>query len=171
MTPLGAVLRGAVAGAAGTLAMDLVWFGRAKKSGSDQGFTQYEFSSGVTWETAPAPAQVGKRLAEGFLQREMPAEQAPLVNNVVHWATGLSWGVVYGLLMGSRSRRAGIGPGVVFGPLVCLTSYAVLPMAGLYKPIWEYDSATLAKDFSAHLAFGVGTAAAFRALTRGDNRT
>jgi hypothetical protein len=43
------------------------------------------------------------------------------------------------------------------------TSYLVLPEAGLYKPIWEYDSKTLAKDLAGHLAYGAGTGAAFLA--------
>ena len=31
----------------------------------------------------------------------------------------------------------------------------------IYKPIWEYDAKTLAKDLSAHLAYGAGTGSAF----------
>lgn len=37
--------------------------------------------------------------------------------------------------------------------------YVVLPQAGLYKQIWKYDVETLAKDLSAHLAYGAVTAA------------
>ena len=40
-------------------------------------------------------------------------------------------------------------------------------MLPLYKQVWEYDGVTLAKDLSAHLLFGVTTAAAFRVLSRG----
>jgi hypothetical protein len=43
-------------------------------------------------------------------------------------------------------------------------SYVILPAAGVYRPIWEYDLRTLWQDFSAHLVYGLGTAAAFRAL-------
>jgi hypothetical protein len=49
---------------------------------------------------------------------------------------------------------------------VWAASYAVLPVAKLYKPIWEYDKTTLAKDLSAHLVYGVGTATAFGLLSR-----
>jgi hypothetical protein len=35
----------------------------------------------------------------------------------------------------------------------------------LYKPIWEYDGKTLAKDLIAYLTFGLGTGAAFRLLS------
>jgi hypothetical protein len=36
------------------------------------------------------------------------------------------------------------------------------PKLGVYKPIWEYDLETLAKDLSAHFVFGTATATAFR---------
>jgi hypothetical protein len=52
------------------------------------------------------------------------------------------------------------------GPVVWLGGYAVLPLAHVYKPIWDYDARTLAKDLSAHLMFGTATSAVFAALTR-----
>jgi hypothetical protein len=33
--------------------------------------------------------------------------------------------------------------------------------AGIYKPIWEYDAKTLARDLGGHLAYGAGTGTAF----------
>ncbi|HEX8037487.1 MAG TPA: hypothetical protein VF510_26775 [Ktedonobacterales bacterium] len=50
-------------------------------------------------------------------------------------------------------------------PAVWTSSYVALSVAGLYKPIWEYDSSTLLKDLSAHLAYGL-TAATFAFLAR-----
>jgi hypothetical protein len=44
--------------------------------------------------------------------------------------------------------------------------YLVLSEAGLYQPIWKYDATTLARDLSAHLAYGTGTGAAFWLLAR-----
>jgi hypothetical protein len=65
-TPAGAAARGLVAGAAGTLAMDVVWYARFRRRGGNQRFLEWEFSSGVDdWEGAPVPAQVGRRLVEG----------------------------------------------------------------------------------------------------------
>jgi hypothetical protein len=43
----------------------------------------------------------------------------------------------------------------------------VLPLLGVYKPIWKYDLRTLGKDLSAHLVFGTATAVAFRLLSHG----
>jgi uncharacterized membrane protein YagU involved in acid resistance len=81
----------------------------------------------------------------------------------VHWLTGLGWGALYGILAGSTARPR-IRWGLAYGSVVWLTSYVLLPAAKLYKPLWEYDAATLGKDFSAHLVYGAGTAAAFAAL-------
>jgi hypothetical protein len=36
----------------------------------------------------------------------------------------------------------------------------------LYEPIWAYDRKTLADDLSAHLVYGLATAAALQAMAR-----
>ena len=56
--------------------------------------------------------------------------------------------------------------GVPFGAAGWTLGYVLLPQAGLYKPIWEYDVETLAKDLSAHLAYGLTTATTFSLLAK-----
>jgi hypothetical protein len=166
MTPLGAIARGLLAGAAGTLAMDLLLFARQRRGGGggDSHFTAWELSAGLeSWEQAPAPAQVGKRLVEGVFALELPPHRAALVNNITHWAYGMLGGAQYGVVAGSL-RRPRIRYGLPFGASVWLAGYAVLPAAKLYRPIWEYDRKTLASDLSAHLVYGLGTATALRLL-------
>lgn len=165
LTPLGAVAKGVVAGAVGTLAMDLVWYRRYRRGGGEQSFTDWEFASGTEgYEEASAPAQVGKRLVGGLLQRELPPETALPMTNVVHWGTGLAWGAIHGIVAGSaRSYRPVLGP--LTGLAAWAAGYAVLGPAGIYRPFWEYDSATLGKDLGAHLVFGLVAGAAFGALT------
>ena len=46
--------------------------------------------------------------------------------------------------------------------LITLT-FLLLPVAGLYKPIWKYRPAELAPDLAAHLIYGAATALCFRA--------
>jgi hypothetical protein len=166
MTPVGAVVRGLVAGAVGTLAMDTLLYARYRRGGGKEAFRQWEFSSDVrSWDDAPAPAQVGRRVVEGVFQRKLPDSQARPINNVTHWAYGIVAGATYGLLAGSlRKPRVAYGP--FFGAGVWATGYVVLPQAGLYKQIWEYDRVTLAKDLSAHLVYGTTTAATFAALAK-----
>lgn len=165
-SPLGAIAKGMAAGATGTLAMDFLWYRRYRRDGGEDSFSDWEFSASTkSFEDAGAPAQVGKRVVEGLFDVELPPEAAPLTNNVVHWATGIQWGALYGVAAGSLSS-AGTAMGLVLGPVAWGTSYAVLGLAKLYKPIWEYDHKTLAKDFGAHLVFGTVTAAAYRVLSR-----
>jgi hypothetical protein len=164
MTPLGAVVRGLVAGAAGTVAMDALLYARYRRGHGEERFEPWEFSSDVDgWEKAPAPAQVGKRLVEGLFERELPPQRARLVNNVTHWAYGILGGVQYGIVAGSL-RTPRIRYGLPFGASVWAAGYVVLPAAKLYEPIWKYDRVTLTKDLSAHLVYGLGTATVLRLL-------
>jgi hypothetical protein len=165
MTPLGAVARGVVAGAVGTAAMDALLFARYHRNGGDSGFEAWESSAGLdSWDQAPAPAQVGKRLVEGLFRRGLAPKRARLVNNVTHWAYGVLGGVQYGLVAGSL-KAPRVRYGLPFGASVWAAGYVILPAAKLYKPIWEYDRMTLAKDLTAHLAYGLGTATALQLLT------
>ena len=161
LTPLGALARGALAGAVGTLVMDLVWYARYRRDGGKTAFIEWEFFTKPDWDEVSAPGQVGKRVVEGFLQHELDPKWAPLMNNIMHWGYGLFWGVQYGIVAGSLPKRS-VKHGLILGPAVWTTSYVVLPAAKLYQPIWDYDAKTLAKDLSAHVAYGLGVAAAFR---------
>jgi hypothetical protein len=164
MGPLSALACGVAASAIGTLAMDSLWYRRYKRGGGKSGFRDWEFSTGLeSWDDAPAPARVGKRVAEFLLRRELPPRYARLLNNLTHWGTGLVAGAQYGILVG-RLGSPKVRYGLPFGTGVWAAGYVVLPAMGVYRPIWEYDRATLAKDLSAHIVFGLGTAAAFRAL-------
>lgn len=167
LSPLGALARGVVAGAAGTLAMDLVWYRRYRRAGGEQGFWAWETGADVkTWDDVSAPGKVGRMLAEALLHREFPDEWARATNNVVHWAYGTSWGAQYGLVAGSI-RRMPWWSGVALASVVWLSGYVVLPLAKVYRPLWDYDAETLSKDFSAHIAYGVGTSMVFAALAPG----
>ena len=164
VTPLRAVGRGLVAGAFGTAAMDALLYARYKHDGGEMSAEDWELSAGLTsWDAAPAPAQVGRRLVEGLFKIELPAKRAAVVNNVTHWAYGILGGAQYGIVAGSL-KRPRIRYGLPFGAAMWATGYVVLPAAKLYKPIWEYDAETLAKDLSAHLVYGLATATALRVL-------
>jgi hypothetical protein len=165
VTPVGALIRGLAAGAIGTAAMDGLLFIRYRRGGGTTPFEQWEFSSGMSsWDEAPAPAQVGRRLFEGLFRVELAPTGAPLVSNVTHWGFGMLSGAQYGLVAESLAKPR-IGYGLPFGASVWAGGYLVLPAAKLYKPIWKYDRNTLAKDLSAHLVYGLATATALRLLT------
>jgi hypothetical protein len=165
VSPLGAVGRGLLAGFVGTLAMDAWLYANYRRTGGREPFKDWEFSSTVTdWAGAPAPAQLGRRVVEGVFERKLPGERAALVNNVTHWGFGVASAASYGVLAGSVRGRPPAAYGLLFGAGVWLGGYAVLPLAGLYKPIWEYDAVTLGKDLLAHLVYGVTTGVAYGSL-------
>jgi len=143
-----------MAGALATAAMDLLLFQRYRSEGGDDDFRAWELSGSVDGfgSDAPAPAQVGKRVADA-VGIDLPDSAAANTNNVVHWLTGIGWGKVAGLAAGALPVPA-LGVGVATGVTAWGTSYALLGAAGIYKPIAEYDKATLWKDLSAHLVFG-----------------
>jgi len=160
VTPLAAVAAGLLAGAVGTAAMDTVRYVRHRRTGGTESPLAWELGPVETWEPAPDPGQVAKRVIEGFTQRKLPDRWAWLTSTAAHWAYGSAAAALYGILAGSL-RRPHAAYGLPFGTVVWATGYVVLPEAGLYQPIWDYDAKTLARDLSAHLAYGAGTGATF----------
>jgi hypothetical protein len=158
---LSSLARGAVAGALGTLAMDLVWYRRSRAAGDDSDFLSWELTGPIaSWDDAPAPAQMGRKVLEAVGGREVPVERAALVNNLMHWGYGTTWTAGYALVPGRRAWWHG----PAFGALVWASDYVTLPLAGVYEPIWRYDVATLWQDLSAHLVFGAAADVALRAV-------
>ena len=164
LTPVAAILAGLLAGAAGTAAMDTLLYVRYRRGGGKEGAERWETSAGVSdWDQAPAPAQVGRKLVSGLFGVELPASRARLVNNLTHWGFGIASGAGYGILAGSLPKRH-VLYGLPFGASVWAGGYVVLPAMKLYEPIWKYDAKTLADDLSAHLLYGLATAASFEVL-------
>jgi hypothetical protein len=160
---------GALAGAVGTAAMDLVWYRRYRRNEGKDPLARWELAAGVTrWEEASAPGQLGQKVERLLIRRPPPDRWARPTTNLVHWATGIGWGIQYGALAGRTSRHPWLRV-LGLGPVAWLASYAVLPLARVYKPIWKYDARTLGDDLSAHVVFGVTTGAVFAALTRRDS--
>jgi hypothetical protein len=147
-------LRGALAGAVATAAMDLVWYRRYRAGGGDSDLVTWELSTSAEdfGEEAPAPARVGKRIADA-VGVALPPSAVSATNDVVHWMTGVGWGKVGGVAASVLPVPA-LGVGVATGVTAWGTSYAVLGRLGIYEPITSYDRATLWRDLSAHLVFG-----------------
>jgi len=163
ITPLGTVIRGVVAGLAGVVAMDAVLYARYRREGGTDDPIKWNFGGPSRWDRVSAPGKLGKQLYEGFTQEPLPATRARLTNNLMHWSYGALWGGLYGLVGGSIGRRP-LSAGPAFGAAVWGSSYVILPAAGLYKPIWEYDTETLLKDLGPHLVYGTAVDVVFRLL-------
>lgn len=158
---------GVVAGAVGTLCMDLLWYRRYRSGGGTQPFLAWETSEGTnSYEEAAAPARTAKAVAE-LAGVELPDSSARAVNNAVHWLTGLAWGKAHGLaacVTGSSNPVVGLGTGTV----AWATSYAVLPSLGVYENVTEYEARVLWEDLRAHLLYGAALGMIYRLLSPRD---
>ncbi len=143
-TPLRALRRGLLAGAAGTAVMTAA---------------QTAYYKVIDSEPSSTPAEVGKRVIRGVLQREIGDEHTAALNNGMHWLYGTSWGALYGLAARRPSR------GIVFALVVWGASLVELPAMQLAPPIWEMEPASIAPDLGFHLLYGLAVAQTHRVLS------
>ncbi len=148
LNPVGAAVRGVVAGAAGTALMTAAQTAYYKYTGS---------------ESSSTPAEVGERVIEGVLQREVPVSEDAL-NQGMHWLYGSSWGLPYGIVAGSSPSRSLTRGAIGIGLTVWASSRAEMAAMQIAPPPWEDPPSTLAMDVGFHLVYGLGTALAFRIL-------
>ena len=150
-------LRCLLAGVIGTVCMDTARYVMYRRAGGKDGPLAWEFAPIETWEQAPDPGRVAKRgHRRGFTQRELPDRWAWPVSTIARTgATDRRGRHSTACWPGPCSHAAHALYGLPFGTAVWSSGYLVLPEAGLYKPIWEYDAKTpLAKDLAGHLAYG-----------------
>jgi uncharacterized membrane protein YagU involved in acid resistance len=83
----------------------------------------------------------------------------PRRGGITHWGYGTLNDVLYGIAAEPLGQPR-TWYGLPFGAAVWAVDYAVLPAAGLYKPIQDYDRETLATNLTAHLVYGITTTAA-----------
>jgi hypothetical protein len=146
--------------------MDTVLYIMYRRSRGKDGPLRWEFSLGVDdWSGVASPGLVGKALLHRVLGRDAPKRWARPTQNAVHWGTGIGWSTQLSLIAGATNGFPW-SSGVIFGSTVWLASYVVLPLAKIYKPFWEYDYGTLAKDLGPHLVYGVTTTTVLAAIAR-----
>jgi hypothetical protein len=160
ITPLAAVAGGLLAGLVGTVCLDAVGYLRYRRSGGQKPPQEWEFAPVDGWEDAPEPGKFARQVIESLTGRELPDSWASPVSTAMHWGYGSFAAALYGILAGSVRDPYPVY-GLPFGAAVWGAGYVILPEAGIYKPIWEYDAKTLATDLGGHLAYGAGTGAAF----------
>lgn len=168
VTPLGALLRGIVAGLAGSAAQD-VFFGVTRSITPGQPKDAFDPPEAQQLSEQPTET-VARRLVEGLGARDSLAPDAKHVaGRAVHYGFGGGWGGLYGLVRESTSAL-GEGPasGAAFGAAVWLVSdNAVLPAFKLAGGPRRYPVKNHAYAIAAHLVYGVTVQAVYEALRPG----
>src|SRR4051794_41967783 len=102
------IVAGVLAGVAGTLALDLVWYRRARRDGSEADFAEWEVVRDLdSWDGAPAPGKMGRKLVAAVTGSDPPVQRAAAISNGMHWIYGTSWAVGYALALRRRPWWAG----------------------------------------------------------------
>jgi hypothetical protein len=153
---------GAVAGAAGTMALDVVSYGDMLLRGR---------------QSSDLPAEVVRRLAAkaGNTQLSVPSEEASetLKNrrSALGALSGYAIGITIGALYGAVSLAAGTKRGlllrtVALGAIAMAASDVPASMLGATNPK-EWSASSWASDIMPHIAYGLATAAVVAAIDEG----
>ena len=137
---MNSLLKGVIAGIAGTGVMTAYQMGVAKLRGQPVGTDVPH-----RWADAPAPAQVAKKAADAVGQgSRFTREDVPLLTNAMHWLYGIGWGAP--VRRGrTRSRAA--------SPSAPASGARLRRYPGLRGAV-EYPKRELALDLSYHLVYG-----------------
>ena len=139
-------LAGALGGALGTLAMEQAGTVLYAIESEDKKRREEELR-------AEPPYQVMAAKAARAAGRELSDEQKKKVGMALHWAYGLGWGVLYGVLR-RRSRPLALAAGIPFAVLFFAIGDEGLNWAlGTTPPPREFPWEAHARGLAAHIAF------------------
>jgi hypothetical protein len=158
------MIKGAVAGAAGTYVMGEA-MARAPELLRRAGHPLPDAPPGPTAPDSPTE-EVAERLAEGLAQDEIDEQTKAAAGQVIHWTYGAAWGAAYGVLQSSFRLPALLGGGL-FGAGVGYVADTVLPAMRLQAPPELNPRSVNLYHMTMHLVYGVTTALAWRLLNLG----
>jgi putative membrane protein len=166
ITPLGALARGLIAGAAGSYAQDV--FFKATARGAPRPPEGVFKPPEAKQQGELATVTLARRLSEGVLQRPLADDAKGRAAAAVHYGFGSAWGGLYGLARESRPEAlSGTAWMVGFSALVwTVGDNLMLPALKLSAWPQAYPAKTHAYALAAHLAYGLGVWAAYEALLR-----
>lgn len=166
-SPLGALFRGLVAGAVGSLAQTLLFKATARVApvASEDAFTPPDHEQ----RRETATETVARRATECLARRgPLSAEDKRRAAMAVHIGFGSLWGGLYGM---ARASMPGMGwPGMALGTLGFSTlvwgvsDSLILPAFRLGGRPSRYPLSVHAYALGAHVVYGLGTAATYEAL-------
>lgn len=153
------LLAGALAGAAGTLALDVVSYGDMALRGRS---------------ASTMPAEVVRRLAvkAGYAPLSIPAEEASETTNnrrsalgaLSGYAIGISIGAAYGIIsLAAGTKRQLFLRTVVLGAVAMAASDVPATLLGATN-LKEWTATSWVSDIVPHVAYGLTTAAVVSAL-------
>lgn len=150
------MLKGALAGAIGSLAGSLVMerFQALWTSVGERLAPKEEHASG---ESDPATVRMAERISEAVAHEPLATEAKPAAGEVVHYTMGVTTAATYGLVA-ELIPAAALGWGLPFGALVWLgADELLLWKVGLAEKPVRYPASSHAYGLASHLVYGLAT--------------
>ena len=150
------VLRGAIAGAAGTIALDLTTYGDMLVRGRG--------ASSVPARMAGVLAdQFGITPLETRTTGDVADNRREAAGALLGYTTGVGIGLVYGLLRGHPDRKASPLAGAAVGLSAMAASDIPIALTGVSDPA-TWSTTDWLSDFIPHLVYGLVTVAVYEVI-------
>lgn len=163
-SPLAVVIKGVVAGLAGTAVLTLAM---------QRGPQLMEEKFGVSPEMDATPEQreapedptgeLVERVASGVLDTDLDEDTRATAGQALHWGYGAMWGAWYGVTQ-STLRWPALLHGSVFGLTVATVASTLVPAMGLAAPPTRQPKSVSAMQMANHLLYGWVVAFVFRVI-------
>jgi putative membrane protein len=160
-SPLAVIVKGALAGAAGTAVMS-AFMDRAP---------ELMERAGVGGDEPPTPPEnpeaIGsptEELVDRVTEGELGPEERAAAGEAVHWAYGAAWGAYYAVIQ-STFRPSPIVHGAFLGGLMTAVATKVVPRLGLAPQPRNREE--LITNAASHVVYGVATGIVYQVLNLG----
>ncbi len=169
-SPLETIIKGAMAGLVGTLAITVAMNHRSELMqllglSSSQPAQKPQPPGGEPQVGQSPTEKLADKISAGILEQPLEPGTLRVAGQAIHWGYGAMWGVLYGILESSFHLPT-IVHGAIFGSAVGLVSATALPAMGLSGSAKEKPITLNTTQMVNHLIFGWFTALAFRLLSR-----
>jgi hypothetical protein len=161
-SPLTVIVKGALAGAAGTAVMS-AFMERAPELLERAGIGANEPPAAPP-EEPEAPASPTEELAERVTEGELGPKERAVAGQAIHWGYGAAWGAYYAVVQ-STFRPSPIIHGAFLGGLKTAVATKGIPRLGLMpEPRSRQELITSA---ASHVVYGVATGLVYQVLNLG----
>ncbi|MGQ0607501.1 MAG: hypothetical protein ACT4OQ_03445 [Chloroflexota bacterium] len=163
-SPLAVIVKGALAGAAGTAVMG-AFMERAPHILESFGIRLPADRPGPTASDAPTEA-IAERVAEGVAKHPLDDRAKATAGQAVHWTYGAAWGAFFGVMQ-STLKLPHLVHGTIFGALVGVVADTLMPAMRLQRDPRTNPAPTNVMHMVSHIVFGWTTAFVYAALNLG----
>jgi hypothetical protein len=164
-SPLAVIVKGALAGAAGTAVMS-AFLERAPELMERVGVAPDEASAEPPTppEQPDAPASPTEELATRLTEGDLDREERAMAGQAIHWGYGAAWGAYFAVVQ-STFRPSPVVHGAFLGGVMTAVATKVVPRLGLAPAPRSREE--LLTNLGSHVVYGVTTGLVYQILNLG----